>query len=101
MLTTLLMSSKSRTELQIAESRESRSKFCAPQPARNTRRQRIDLPIPSVSTQSESKEKIRHLKVARYQFDSIKWNLYRERVENINDDYADFKRIQKKIFWWL
>ena len=39
--------------------------------------------------------------MARYQFDQVKWDFYRERVENINDDYADFKRVQKKTFWWL
>lgn len=49
----------------------------------------------------EKRDKLRHLKVARYQFDTFKWDLYRDRVENINDDYADFKRVQKKIFWWL
>ena len=41
------------------------------------------------------------MKIQKTQFDSIKWELYRQKVENIEDDYADFKKRQKKIFWWL
>ena len=29
----------------------------------------------------------------------IKWELYRQKVELIEDKYADFKKIQKKIEW--
>ena len=31
----------------------------------------------------------------------IKWELYRQRVDQIEDDYAEFKRRQKRINWWL
>lgn len=31
----------------------------------------------------------------------IKWGLYRQKVEEIEDKYADFKRIQKKIEWLI
>lgn len=31
----------------------------------------------------------------------IKWDLYRMKVEMIEDDYAEFKRRQKRIMWWL
>ena len=35
------------------------------------------------------------------QFSMIKWGLYRQKVEEIEDKYADFKRIQKKIEWLI
>jgi len=35
------------------------------------------------------------------QFDSVKWELYRQKVEQIEEEYAEFKRRQKKIQWWL
>lgn len=47
------------------------------------------------------REQIREEKVQKIHFDSIKWELYRQRVELIEDDYAEFKRRQKKIQWWL
>ena len=37
----------------------------------------------------------------KLKFDMLKWELYRLRVEAIEDDYADFKRVQKKINLWL
>ena len=44
---------------------------------------------------------MREEKAQKMHFDSIKWELYRQRVEQIEDDYAEFKRRQKKIQWWL
>ena len=35
---------------------------------------------------------MREEKVQKMQFDSIKWELYRQRVEQIEDDFADFKK---------
>ena len=40
-------------------------------------------------------------KAQKMQFDMMKWELYRQRVDQIEDDYADFKRRQKRINWWL
>jgi hypothetical protein len=31
----------------------------------------------------------------------IKWQLYREKCEYVEDQYADFKRLQKRIYWLL
>ena len=31
----------------------------------------------------------------------VKWELYRQRVDQIDDEYAVFKRSQKRINWWL
>jgi hypothetical protein len=37
----------------------------------------------------------------RIQFDAIKWDLYRAKCEEVEDQYADFKRLQKKINWYV
>lgn len=37
----------------------------------------------------------------RWQFEMIKWDLYRAKCEQIEDEYADFKKVQVKIMWWL
>lgn len=37
----------------------------------------------------------------RIQFDAIKWDLYRAKCEDVEDQYADFKRLQKKINWFI
>ena len=34
-------------------------------------------------------------------FDLIKWDLYRVKCDQIDEDYAMFKKSQIKIFWWL
>ena len=34
-------------------------------------------------------------------FEMLKWELYRNKCEQIEDDYAAFKKMQKKINWWM
>lgn len=31
----------------------------------------------------------------------LKWDLYRNKCEQIEEDYANFKKMQKKINWWM
>lgn len=40
-------------------------------------------------------------KMQKIQFDAIKWDLYRAKCEDVEDQYADFKRLQKKINWFI
>lgn len=34
-------------------------------------------------------------------FDMVKWNLYRAKVDNIDERWHMFKKRQMKISWWL
>ena len=39
-------------------------------------------------------------KIKKNNFDMLKWDLFRLKCEQIDIDYAEFKKRQKKIRWW-
>lgn len=47
------------------------------------------------------REAIERERVQRTQFNMVKWELYRQKCEHLEDKYADFKRLQKKIKWFV
>lgn len=48
----------------------------------------------------ERRDRMEADRIKKLKFEMLKWDLYRLRVEKIEDDYADFKRLQKKIGMW-
>jgi len=61
-------------------------------------RQEVDNRIAEAKVRREQSTEGR---VDKLKFEMLKWELYRLRVDSIEDDYADFKRLQKKINQWL
>lgn len=47
------------------------------------------------------REALERHRVQRTQFNMVKWELYRQKCEHLEDKYADFKRLQKKINWFV
>lgn len=43
------------------------------------------------------REQIREEKSKKMQFDAVKWELYRLKISQIEEKYAEFKKRQKKI----
>ena len=53
-------------------------------------RQEIDNKIEEARLRRDQREEER---LEELKFESVKWDLYRMRVDQIEDDYADFKRV--------
>lgn len=49
----------------------------------------------------ERRDQLQKRKADLTLFNMIKWNLYRDRVIKIEEDYSEFKRTQKRITQWL
>lgn len=48
----------------------------------------------------DKREEFRQERIEKISFDMEKWNMYRVRVDQIDEKWHEFKKRQMKILWW-